>query len=291
MGKKKLPPPQSVAFKTRDGVQLSATFYPSPLEKEALKDAVPIILLHPFKGSRADFNDLAPVLQEAGYAVLAPDLRGHGQSTRRTTPDGKDVEIEQALMNRQDFEAMAHSDVDTSGDVEACKKFLMDKNNSKELNIDKLVIIGAEMGAAVAIDWALRDWSWETLASGKQGKDVKALVLLSPQWSFRGLTIGSAVADHDFASQLSWMIVVGEQDPKMYPDAKRLYAALEKTPLPIMADAPGKPALDFHQFATSLQGTKLLAKNFNTTAEILKFLDQQVAKTAHPWTDRKSPLQ
>ena len=289
--KKKLPAPQIVAFKTRDGVQLSATFYPSPLEKEALKDAVPVILLHAFKGSRADFNDLAPVLQEAGCAVLVPDLRGHGQSTRRTTADGNDVEIEQALMNRQDFEAMAHSDVDWSGDVEACKKFLMDKNNLQQLNIDKLVLIGAEMGACVAIDWAQRDWAWETLASGKQGKDVKALVLLSPQWSFRGLTIGAAVGDHDFASQVSWMLVVGEQDPKIYPDVKRLYSALEKTPLPLMAEAPGKPALDFHQFATSLQGTKLLAKNFNTTAEILKFIDQQVAKTTHPWADRKGPLQ
>ncbi|HZZ28768.1 MAG TPA: alpha/beta fold hydrolase [Pirellulales bacterium] len=289
--KKKLPPPVAVAFKTRDGVQLSATFYPTPLEKDAQKDAVPVILLHSFKGSRAEFNDLAVALQEAGCAVLAPDLRGHGQSTRRTTSEGNDVEIEQALMIRQDFDAMAHSDVDTSGDVEACKKFLMDKNNAGQLNIDKLVLIGAEMGAAVAINWARRDWSWEPLASGKQGKDVKALVLLSPEWSFRGLTIGTAVADRDFASQVSWMILVGQQDPKIYPDAKRLYSALEKTPLPTTAEAPGKPAIEFHQFATSLEGTKLLAKNFNTTAEILMFIEKQVAKTAHPWMNRKSPLQ
>src|SRR5262245_42863461 len=33
--KKKLPPPQTVGFKTRDAVQISATYYPSPLEKEA----------------------------------------------------------------------------------------------------------------------------------------------------------------------------------------------------------------------------------------------------------------
>src|SRR5262249_2240725 len=104
--KKKIPPPQNVSFKTADGVNLSATFYPSPLEKDALKEAVPVILLHSFKGSRADFSDLALVLQDAGCAVLVPDLRGHGQSTRRTLPDGKDKEIEPALMNKQDFEAM-----------------------------------------------------------------------------------------------------------------------------------------------------------------------------------------
>ena len=142
------------------------------------KDAVPVLLLHPFKGSRADFNDLALALQEAGCAVLVPDLRGHGQSTRRINADGKEVEIEQALMNHQDFEAMGYADTKTSGDVEACNKFLRAKNNLKELNIDKLVIIGAEMGAAVAIDWAQSDWSWPVLPGApKQGQDVKALDL------------------------------------------------------------------------------------------------------------------
>jgi pimeloyl-ACP methyl ester carboxylesterase len=289
--KNKLPSPQTVAFKTRDGVLIGATYYPSPLENVAQKDAVPVILLHPFKGSRADFNDLALALQDAGCAVLAPDLRGHGQSTRRTNADGKEVEIEQALMNRQDFEAMGHADLDWAGDVEACNKFLRAKNDAKELNIDKLVIVGAEMGAAVAINWAQSDWSWPVLPGApKQGQDVKALILLSPQWSFRGLPVGNAIGNHDFVSKLSWMILVGEQDAKIYPEAKRLFLALQRTPLPLASDAPGKPAVSFHSYPTSLQGAQLLARNFNSTAEIVKFIDQQVAKTIHPWTDRKSPL-
>ncbi len=125
--KKKLPAPENVGFKTRDGVQIGATYYPSPLEKEMQKEAVPVILLHSFKGSRAEFNDLALALQDAGCAVLAPDLRGHGQSTRRFNSDGKEVEIEQSLMSHQDFEAMGHADVQTSGDVEACNKFFAHK--------------------------------------------------------------------------------------------------------------------------------------------------------------------
>src|SRR5689334_8898368 len=44
---KKLPPPQTVALKrTRDGVQLSAMYYPTKLEKDERKEAVPVILLH-----------------------------------------------------------------------------------------------------------------------------------------------------------------------------------------------------------------------------------------------------
>jgi len=289
--KRKLPPSQPIAFKTRDGVEMGATYYPSPWDKELQKEAVPVILLHAFKGSRADFNDLALALQDAGCAVLVPDLRGHGQSTRRVNSDGKEVEIEQALMNRQDFDAMGHADVQTSGDVEACNKFLRTKNNAKELNIDKLVIVGAEMGAAVAINWAESDWSWPILPGApKQGQDVKALVLLSPQWSFRGLPIGNAIGDHDFVSRLSWMILVGEQDPKMYPESKRLYQALLRTPLPAAADAPGKPAVSFRAYPTSLEGTQLLARNFNSIGEIVKFIETQVAKSVHPWMNRKSPL-
>jgi pimeloyl-ACP methyl ester carboxylesterase len=289
--KKKLPPPQIVGLKTRDGVQLSATYYPSPLEGEAQKDAVPVILLHPYKGSRADFSDLAVALQGAGCAVLAPDLRGHGQSTRRINSDGKEVEIEQSLMTRNDFEAMGHADTKWSGDVEACNKFLRAHNNAKELNIDKLVLVGAEMGADVAVNWAQSDWSWPVLPGApKQGQDVKALVLLSPEWSFRGLQIGSAIGDRDFVGRLSWMIMVGEQDQRFNSEAKRLFNSLQRTPLPLISEAPGRPAINFHSYPTSLQGDQLLAKNFSSTADIIKFIEQQVAKPVHPWSDRKSPL-
>ena len=45
-----------------------------------------MILLHGFKGSRKDFTQkdgLAAFLQEKlGCAVIVPDLRGHGDSTR-----------------------------------------------------------------------------------------------------------------------------------------------------------------------------------------------------------------
>ncbi len=59
-------------------------------------------------------------------------------------------------------------------DLEACKSFLMDKNNAGELNINKLCVVGVEMGAVVAVDWAAWDWHWPRLATGKQGQDVKA---------------------------------------------------------------------------------------------------------------------
>ena len=286
---KKLPAPQNVSLRpTFDGVALSATYYPTPLDKEAAKEAVPVILLHQFRGSRADYNGLALAFQAAGCAVLVPDLRGHGLSTRSTLPDGREKTIEPSLLLKPDFDAMAYAGRDGGGDVEMCRAFLMERNNTQELNIDKLCLVGAEMGAAVAVNWAQADWSWPKLPGRKQGQDVKAIVLLSPVWSFKGTTIGAAIGDRDFVSQLSWMIVVGEQDSKGLTEAKRLRQALERY-LPPAITAGGGPRVDFHQYPTSLEGAKLLGFK-DVTSEIIKFLDQQVGKSSHPWTDRSSPL-
>ena len=42
-------------------------------------------------------------------------------------------------------------------DLRAVKEFLWKKNNEKALNIDKLVVIGVEEGAALALSYAAYD--------------------------------------------------------------------------------------------------------------------------------------
>ncbi|HEY2881906.1 MAG TPA: alpha/beta fold hydrolase [Pirellulales bacterium] len=286
----KIPAPQNVLLKpTYDGVQLSATYYPTRLEKQAAKDAVPVLLLHQWKGSRADYNDLALDLQKAGCAVLVPDLRGHGQSTRRVMPDGKERQIDPAQISKADMEAMAYAEQAGAGDVEVCKSYLMAKNNAGELNIDKLVVVGAEMGASLAVNWSDRDWSWAPLlGAGKQGQFVKAVVLISPNWTFKGFNIAPAVADRDFAANVSWLIAVGSQDSKALSEAKRMQQGLERF-LPPPA-TPGRPLVEFLPYPTSLEGTKLLPTQ-KLAGEIVKFIDQQVGKSGIQWVERKSPIQ
>jgi pimeloyl-ACP methyl ester carboxylesterase len=273
----KLPKPLPVSLKTRDGVQLAATYYASPLNKELLKDAAAVILLHAYKGSRGDFNDLALALQASGCAVLVPDLRGHGESTRRTMPDGPEKKMDSSMLGKQDLEAMVQYD------VEACKTFLFERHSAKELNIEKLAVVGAEMGGAVAVNWAAWDWHWPVLATGKQGQDVKAVVLLSPVWAFKGLPISKPIGERDFVSNLCWLVVVGQQEPRELSESKRLFQSIDR----FFPTEAAKAAIAFKPIQTSLQGTKMLATR-GVNAEIVKFIDGQVAKRSYAWTERKA---
>ena len=81
--KEEIPSPKKLTLKTRDGVLLQATFYPGNKGKET----VPVILLHGYKGSSSEYNQLAPYLQQTGCAVMVPDLRGHGASTQAEVGD------------------------------------------------------------------------------------------------------------------------------------------------------------------------------------------------------------
>ncbi len=69
-------PAKTLTIDSGDSVQLAATYWASG---DAAKPA--ILLLHGNGGSRADMVPTAEWLVSQGYAVLAPDFRGHGEST------------------------------------------------------------------------------------------------------------------------------------------------------------------------------------------------------------------
>lgn len=281
--KKQLPPPEEVTVRTKEpagAMELRGTFYPGSNGK----DSVPVILLHPWKGSRADFAPLVPVLQEKGHAILVPDLRGHGQSRRRfvATPRGPAVDVLDAdKLTPADFGAMVQYD------LEAWKRLLLERNDAEGLNIEKLCVIGAEMGAAVALNWALLDWSWPQYPGVKQGQDVKALVLLSPPWNFRGLDIQKALAHPFIRSGMSIMLIVGTGDARAAADARRIHGILEKARPELEQLPPAQRTLFFGQLNTSLQGTQLLGvQGLNVEDAISRFIELRLVKQDFPWRKR-----
>ncbi len=238
---------------TRDGVLLRATFYPSNRGKEA----VPVILLHGWKGNRSEFAGLARGLQKLGHAVLVPDLRGHGESTGLAYEDRR--KLDSAQISRTDVANMIRRD------MEKFKSFLVQKNNAGELNLEKLCIVGSEMGAVVALNWAVWDWHWPVYPDFKQGQYVKALVLISPPWSFKGVDVSEALNFPAIRGTapvtISVQIIYGANDRKVAAEAERMARLLQQHRPQYETEEDIRDKQDFFVrpvAKTSLQGTKLL---------------------------------
>jgi pimeloyl-ACP methyl ester carboxylesterase len=275
--------PERLTLETRDGLALNAAYYP-PIRPS--KDVVPVILLHMAKGSSADWAPLALSLQRAGHAVIVPDLRGHGESTQ-INRGGVSATLDQATMRKGDFEAMV------TQDLERVKKFLVEENNKENLNIRKLCVVGAELGAAVAINWAALDWSWPPLATGPQGQDVNGLVLITPIWSHKGMTIVNATKQDDLQRAISVMIIAGAKDSANLKEARRLHQIFERFhDEPPAAQMAEKKDLFIITPPTSLQGTKMLSeRSLNVERNIQEFIQLRLVRKNFPWGERRMPLQ
>jgi pimeloyl-ACP methyl ester carboxylesterase len=148
--------PEPVTFQTFDKVRISADYY-APKSDHA--SAPMAILLHMYRSDRSSWKPLIEPLHEAGFAILAIDLRGHGRS-------GTD-EIRDRVRRRETavFEAMYQ-------DVRAAYDFL-----ARQENVDRsrFALIGASIGCSVSLRYAVKD------------RSVDALMCLSPGASYMGL--------------------------------------------------------------------------------------------------------
>lgn len=263
-------------LRTADGVGLYATFYPSTQGKKA----VPVILLHGYQEDRRVFLPLAEFLQRQGHAVLVPDLRGHGDSKEQRLGVSTRT-IDAAKMGNEQFGRMV------TYDMEALKKYLLEKNNNGELNLEKLCLVGSGMSALVAMNWAVLDWSWPVYPGLKQGQYVKALVLLSPPRSFRGLNVKPALENPNVRSLLSIYLIAGRGNAKAFDEIHRLHTALERFhPEVAKEQTLSKKELMIKGLETDLQGTKLLgSRGFITEGLIARFIEMRLVKQDFPWME------
>lgn len=287
-----IPEAESRVLETKDGVQLQTAWFPPINEKEA----IPIILVHDWNGQGSDLGPLASYLQSQGHAVIVPDMRGHGGSLRVRNVEAP---LDRERFTKVEIAAMAE-------DLETCKRFLMEQNNQGKLNIELLTIVATGDLSLIAVEWALRDWSWPAIAGRKQGQDVKALVLLSPMRSFKGLSINPALRNPLLSGRgavpLSMLIAVGTQGGAPLREARNLYESMERTRAPLqLSGTPEEQAqqrltqqdLFLQEYDTDLQGAALVdpRARLNLHETILGFLNARLINKleTYRWTDRTPP--
>lgn len=223
------PDARDLRLETSDGVGLAVQYF--ALANEA-KPAATVILVHDLGGSSEALVPLAKTLQRAGCAVLVPDLRGHGESSipayERAAADGN----QSKLLRLPDFKAMAmtgggrvRGQSDLQGDIEAVRHWIKKEDDAGRLDLDKLILVGSGLGGAVATTWTAADAAWPPIASGAQGGDVKALVLVDPAFATKGFTVGPALAAEPVKSKIPIMIMAGPSSR----DAGRIFDQLKRS--------------------------------------------------------------
>jgi len=284
------PPPENSFLRTRDGWNIFYTYYGPKKGVRPGKAVVPIIMLHGWQGQGSEYAELAILLQSWGFASIVPDLRGHGRSlnTLRRKPNGEEEDkvVKADDLTPQDLEGMVN-------DVEAMKRVLVEKNNQAELNIEMLTVIAADVGTIVALNWSAQDWSWPIMPAFKQGQDVKALVLLTPQQTFKRMNASTALNHQAISRRLSVMIAVGDQQTRDFSEAKRIHSRLERLRPPVAAEERlQKQDLFLIPAPTPMQGVKLLDRALPVVGSVMKFLELRLLRKLEdfPWTERRNPL-
>lgn len=266
---------------TADNWDIHYTYWESPMGK----DAPVIILLHGKGQARLVWKvlPLAKELAKKQFAVIAVDLRKHGESK---APETASVQAKSDKLTKFDYEGMV------LGDLEAIKKFIYAEHQAQRLNMRKLGVVATDMSTAIALNWAQLDWSKKpfddapTLAAKTpRGQDVQALVLVSPEDSLSG--VGTINATRFLrATGISVLLLSSKKVSSENRTATKMYSQLGGT----QQDAKDKRIFNIGS-DIKLSGSNLLARQPQLQAGAQKFLEDHVMKHVAPWKDRQSRLQ
>ena len=265
---------------TADRWQIPFTYHQSA----AGKDAPVVILLHMRGSNRNEWksNGVAEELQRQGYAVIAPDLRQHGEAKPvGGTASGPDA------MKARDYRTMAGP----GGELEALKLFLFEEHQKEKLNMAKLAIVAPGMTAPIAANWAAYDWSKPPYNDAPvvatrtpRGQDPKALVLLSPESNVPGLQITRPLQSLR-STGLGFLVMHGDV-PEDSRDSTKIHQQL--------SGGKGSERVFLQGYKYKLRGTDLLSADDSAAPPkgiLYGFLDRHVKSLNIPWQDRRSRLE
>jgi pimeloyl-ACP methyl ester carboxylesterase len=174
---------RDVTVPAADGFALQGTFYSAP------KGGPGILLLHQCNADRRSYDQLALMLNTAGYNVLAFDFRGFGGSRGGEYTDF-------ASQRQRVIEKMP-------GDVDAALKFLTSQNT---VIARALGVVGGSCGVNQAVQ------------ASRRHLDIRTLVLLS------GGTDAAGEAHIKSSPQLPVFGVASEEDANAAASIKKIVA-------------------------------------------------------------------
>jgi pimeloyl-ACP methyl ester carboxylesterase len=180
---------ERVIFTSDDGVSLVGSYFKPSI---GINNSTPsVILLHMLGSDRGTWDNFAQKLSQNGYAVLSVDLRGHGESIKQAN----------STISYQSF--MPRNFKNMTLDVKAAKKYLAEE---RDANPNQISIIGASIGANLALNYAASDQS------------IKSVILLSPGLNYRGISTLDSIMKYKNPTY----IVAAEKDSESAKDSKIL---------------------------------------------------------------------
>lgn len=257
---------------TGDNFDLKLTYYSSAQGKEAPV----VILLHGKSGQRRQWDGFAKQLQKEGeFAVIAADLRGHGESAIPKRTD----------LKKSDYEAMVIQD------MQAIKDLIFEEHQLGRLNMNKLGIVACDFSAGVAMAAVQIDWSKEPHDDDPdpknctpRGQDYYGVALVSPDLTTPGLVQTKVASSLKPISDISFLICCSE---KIAPDAN----AAKKLSEHLSSKKDREDRVVVRKYPESLKGMDLVLRDNQIKKDIYSFLVKNVKGHASSWKDRRSKLE
>lgn len=276
-------------LRTTDGFPIHVTYYPFQEGKESGGSGpsnAPVVILLPSdkenrllwdKSSSPRDQDSFPVLlQKRGYAVMTVDLRKHGESVLNADD----------RIQPNDYSSMALLD------LAAVKEFIFTEHQAKRLNMAKTGIVGSGSGAVVGaafteIDWARPPYDDAPLPIERtpRGRDVKTLILVSPETSAGRLKTSTALRPlRGPVVNLALQVIVGADDNA---DKRQATSIFDSFSPPKGAE---NPRVVLFKPEIKDRGIAMFRQN-HPYAHAFKFLETNLKSLDIPWQDRRSRLE
>jgi len=237
----------------------------------------PLLLVHGFAGSKADFTRYLDPLAELGFHAVAPDLRGHGASSKPDRPEDYSLDVfadDLAAL----VAALGQASAAGSGGWERCSILghsmggmivqtlvlrdpppfdalvLMDTSHGPIPGLDRTllplaiqVIEDGGMDALVevmrSLGGAIDTPAGKALRERDPAYDDRAWVTLANTSGVMWSTMAPALLEQEDRLErlgsltLPTLVLVGEQDEAFVPDSERLAEAMPGARLVVLPDS------------------------------------------------------